>query len=173
VQVTDEGVPVQELIGAIKQAIKQASVSTTDTGRDVRVASVRIVLHTVATRSLGGGADFRVPFIGMPISIGGKVSTQDTHRIEIGLVPPDLTGQPELREADLGSVLVDAIETIRAAVASAAVGDDPFVLTDSQVDISFAVTAAGTISLGVDGSLAHELTHSLCLTLVPAASAAG
>ncbi len=170
---TDEGVPVQELIATIKQAIRTAGVSSTDTGRDVRVASVRLVLNVMATRSLGGGVDFRIPVIGMPISIGGKVTTQDTHRIEIGLVPPDLAAQPEPREAGLGSVLADAIGTIRAAVASAATGDDPFVLTESRVDLSFAVTAAGTISLGVDGSLAHELTHTLCLTLVPAATAAG
>jgi hypothetical protein len=46
-----------------------------------------------------------------------------------------------------------AIETIRAAVASAAGGDDPFVLNDSTITISFAVTAEGTISIGVNGSL--------------------
>jgi hypothetical protein len=46
-----------------------------------------------------------------------------------------------------------AIETIRAAVASAAGGDDPFVLDDSTITIPFAVTAEGTISIGVNGSL--------------------
>jgi hypothetical protein len=168
VQVTDEGVLVQDLIATIKQAVKAASVSSTDAGRDVRVGSVRLILNAVATRSLGGGVDFRIPFIGMPVTIGGKLTKQDTQRIEISLVPPDLAAQPELRGADLGSVLADAISTIRAAVASAATGDDPFILTGSQVDISFAVTAAGTITLGVDGGLAHELTHTLSLTLVPA-----
>jgi hypothetical protein len=61
-----------------------------------------------------------------------------------------------------------AIETVRAAVASAAGGDDPFVLNDSTITISFAVTAEGTISIGVNGSLREELTHALVVSLVPA-----
>jgi hypothetical protein len=63
---------------------------------------------------------------------------------------------------------VEAIETIRAAVTSAAGGDDPFVLNDSTITISFAVTAEGTISIGVNGSLSDELTHTLVVSLVPA-----
>jgi hypothetical protein len=61
-----------------------------------------------------------------------------------------------------------AIETVRAAVASAAGDDDPFVLNDSTITISFAVTAEGTISIGVNGSLREELTHALVVSLVPA-----
>jgi hypothetical protein len=41
------------------------------------------------------------------------------------------------------------------------------VLSAGKVDISFAITQAGTISLGVDGELANELTHTLRLGLVP------
>jgi plasmid maintenance system antidote protein VapI len=84
------------------------------------------------------------------------------------LVPPDLKDRPELRDGDLGSVFVDDINTIRAAVASAATGDGPFTLTESAVNISFAVTAEGAISLGADGGLTNELTHTLTLGLVPA-----
>ena len=63
---------------------------------------------------------------------------------------------------------MEAIETIRAALASAAGGDDPFILEDSNVTIAFAVTSEGSISIGVDGSLSEELTHTLVLGLVPA-----
>lgn len=167
-RVTEDGVPIQELIATIKQAIKMANVSNADLDRDVRVGSVQIILNTVATRSLGGGVDFRVPFIGMPIKFGNKLTRQDTHQIDINLIPPDLQGRPELRDGDLASVFVDAINTIRAVVADAATGDDPFALTESKVDISFAVTAEGTVSLGIDGGLANELTHTLTLGLVPA-----
>lgn len=167
-RVTEDGVPIQELIETIKQAIKTANVSNADLDRDLRVGSVQIILNVVATRSLGGGVDFRIPFIGMPIKFGGKLTRQDTHKIDISLVPPDRKGRPELRDGDLAFVFVDAINTIRAAVANAATGDDPFTLTESRVDISFAVTAEGTISLGVDGGLTNELTHTLTLGLVPA-----
>ena len=64
--------------------------------------------------------------------------------------PPGEKDRAETRDGALDDVLVEAIETIRAAVASAAGGDDPFVLNDSTITISFAVTAEGTISIGVD-----------------------
>lgn len=166
--VTEDGVPIQELIETIKQAIKTANLSSTDLDRDLRVGSVRLTLNAVATRSLGGGLDFRIPFIGMQVKVNGKLTKQDTHRIDISLVPPDLKSRPELRDGDLGSVFADAINTIRTAVASAATGDDPFTLTASVVNISFAVTAEGGISLGADGGLTNELTHTLTLGLVPA-----
>jgi hypothetical protein len=166
--VTEDGVPIEELIDTIKQAIKTASVSSTDLDRDLRVCSVQLTLNAVAIRSLGGGVDFRIPFIGMLVKLGNKITKQDTHAIDISLIPPDLKGRPELRESDIESVFVDAITTIRTAVASAAAGDDPFILTQSSVNISFAVTAEGTISLGVDGSLSNELTHTLTLGLVSA-----
>jgi Trypsin-co-occurring domain 2 len=167
VRVIEEGVPIQDLIYSIKQAIKKASISSTDTDRDLRVGSMHLTLHAVATRSLGGGLDFRIPFIGMTLKLGSKITRQNTHRIDIGLAPPDLANRPEVREGHIESALADAISTIRATVASAAAGEDPFTLTDSTVEISFAVTAEGTISLGVDGSLTNELTHTLKLSLVP------
>lgn len=166
-QATDDGLSVQELIETIKQAIKTANLSSTDLDRELRVASVRLTLNAVATRSLGGGLDFRIPFIGMPVKLGNKMTKQDTHTIRISLVPPDLIDRPELRGGDVESVLVDAINTIRAAVASAATGEDPFTLIDSSVDISFGVTATGAISLGVDGGLTNETTHTLTLGLAP------
>src|ERR1700722_16730323 len=134
-RVTEAGIPVEDLIEAIKQAIKAASISSTDTGRDLRVSAAHLTLHAVATRAVGGGIEFRIPFIGMPVKVGVKVTSQDTHQIDIGLVPPDLTDRPELREVDISSVLAEAITTIRAAMASAAGGDDPFTLTTSSVRI--------------------------------------
>jgi Trypsin-co-occurring domain 2 len=167
-RVYEDGVPIPELIETLKQAIKAANVSNADRDRDLRVGSVRLILNAVATRSLGGGVDFRIPFIGMQVKLGSKITKQDTHRIDINLVPPDLKDRPELRDANLGSVFTEAINTIRAAVASAATGDDPFTLNESSVAISFAVTEEGTISLGVDGALRNELTHTLTPGLVPA-----
>jgi hypothetical protein len=167
VHVTENGVAIPELIDTVKRAIKEANISSVDLDRDLRISTVQLELNAIAIRSLGGGLDFRIPFIGMQVKFSGKVTKQDTHRIDISLVPPDLTGRPEVRDGDLGSVFVDAINTIRVAVASAATGEDPFILDKSTVNISFALTAAGTISLGVDGDLANELTHTLTLGLMP------
>ena len=166
--VTEDGVPIPDVIEAVKRAIKTANVSATDEGRDLRVGSVSLNLHAIATRSSGGGLNFHIPFIGMEVQLGAKLTRRDTHQIEINLTPPVAEGRTEVRDGVLNGVLVEAIETIRAAVASAASGDDPFVLNDSTITISFAVTAEGSISIGVNGSLSDELTHTLVLALVPA-----
>jgi hypothetical protein len=167
-KVTDDGVPVQDVIAAVKLAIKEANVSATDEGRDLRVDSVKLVLHALATRTVGGGLNFTVPFIGMPVKLGTKVTKKDTHEIEINLVPPGQEAGEEVREASMDLALVDAIETVRAVVASTASGDDPFLLNDARIVLSFAVTAEGDISIGIDGSLSDEVTNTLVLALVPA-----
>ena len=166
-EVTDEGVPVQDLIAVIKDSIKKAGVSAASDTHDIRVASVRLILKVVASKSIGGGLDFRVPFIGMKFSTGGKVSTQDTHTIDIQLVPPPPDQERAVR-GDVEQTLVSAIATIRAVAASARAGDDPWVLSSGTVDISFVITKAGSISLGVEGELSHEVTHQLRLGLGPA-----
>jgi hypothetical protein len=74
VQVTDGSVPIQELIETIKQAIKTANVSSTDLDRDLRVGSVKLTLNAVATQSLGGSLDFRIPVIGMQVKLGSKLT---------------------------------------------------------------------------------------------------
>jgi NTP-dependent ternary system trypsin peptidase co-occuring protein len=167
-RVTDSGVPVQDLIQAVKQAIKAANVSRTTHDRDLRIRSARLTLHAVATRSYGGGLNFQIPFIGTEIKMGGKLSRQDTHEIEIILVPPAPEERPELRDGDIGTVLVEAIETIRATLAAASGGEDPFVLDEGTITIAFGVTADGDISIGVNGSLSDELTQTLALALISA-----
>ena len=160
--------PVQDLIGAVKQAIKAANVSRATDGRDLQIGSVRLTLHAVATRSYGGGLNFQIPLIGTEVKLGGRLSRQDTHEIEISMVPPAPEERPELRDGNLSDALVEAIETIRATLAAAADGEEPFVLTESKITIGFGVTAEGDISIGVNGSLNDEITQTLALSLVPA-----
>lgn len=167
-RVTENGVPVQDLVEAVKQAIKAANVSSSSAGRDLRIGSVRLLLHAVATRSYGGGLNFHIPLIGTEVKLGGKTTRQEAHEIEIALVPPAPAERTELRGGEIGPVLVEAIETIRATVDAAAGGDDPFILDKSTVKIAFGVTAEGDISIGVNGSLSNELNQTLILTIAPA-----
>jgi hypothetical protein len=53
--------------------------------------------------------------------------------------------------------------TRRCSIASSS--DEPFVLKDSSVELIFAVTEDGTISLEVESEQADEVTHKLKLTL--------
>jgi hypothetical protein len=163
-QVTDEGVPVAELVGVIKESVRQAGVSASSDA-DMTVASVQLTLQVVAGEAAGGRFSFRVPFIGMELSGGGKVSRQDTHTIDITLVPP--TASERAVRGDVEQTLVDAIETIRATVAAAALGDDPWELSTGTVDISFLITKSGGISLGVEGELSKDVSQRLRLTLRP------
>ena len=166
-RVTDEGVPVEALIGVVKDSIKRAGISRTSQDRDLQVASVQLILDVVAAKTAGGGLDFRVPFIGMKLRVGGKVTSKDTHTIDITLAPPEERPTRPVRGGDVEDVLVNAIATVRAVVAEAAAGDDPWVLSASTIDIRFAITRTGTISLGVDGELASEVTQTLRLGLAP------
>ena len=167
VKVTDEGVPVEALISVVKDSIKRAGISRTSQDRDLQVASVQLILDVVAAKTAGGGLDFRVPFIGMKLRVGGKVTSKDTHTIDITLVPPEERATRQVRGGDVEEVLVNAIATVRAVVTEAAAGDDPWVLSASTIDIRFAITQTGTISLGVDGELANEVTQTLRLGLAP------
>ena len=168
----DRAIPVDDLIDAIKRAIKQANISVTDPGRDLAVTAVTLRLAVVATRALGGSIDFRVPLIGFRVKVGESVTRQDTHLMEMTLIPED-TPAFETRGAPVDAVLVEAIETVRTVMARAAAGEDPFVLRDGTVELSFGVAADGTIALGIDGELKDEVTHTMRLTIArPAAPAA-
>ena len=72
---------------------------------------------------------------------------------------------------------MEAIETMRAIMTSAAEGDDPFTLLDSLVELSFGVAEDGTISLGIDTELKDEITHTMRVTIArpdtPADTTAG
>ena len=166
-KVTDDGVPVEALISVVKDAIKRAGISRTSQDRDLQVASVQLILDVVAAKTAGGGLDFRVPFIGMKLRVGGKVTSKDTHTFDITLVPPEERATRQVRGGDVEEVLVDAIATVHAVMAQAAAGDDPWVLSASTIDIRFAITQTGTISLGVDGELTNEVTQTLRLGLAP------
>jgi Trypsin-co-occurring domain 2 len=166
-KVTDAGVAVDALISVVKDSIRQAGVSRTSQNRDLQVASVRLILEVVASEMAGGGLDFCVPFIGMKLKLGAKVTKKDTHTIDMTLVPPKERDTRLVRQGDVEDILVNAIATIREVMAKAAEGEDPWVLSAGTIDISFAITQTGTISLGVEGELAGELTHTLRLGLAP------
>jgi hypothetical protein len=161
------GMPVEAVIEKVKNAIVYTGVSQETPGRDLRVAEVQLILRVVATESGGGGLTFRVPIVGMELKAGATITRKDTHTIDIALKPPASPGPVAIRGGDIERTLVDAIDTIRAVMASAAAGKDPWVVSASTVDISFVVTKESKISLGVEGELGRDITQTLRLSLVP------
>ncbi|WP_203706692.1 trypco2 family protein [Asanoa iriomotensis] len=150
----------------IQNAVKTANVSGS-TSRDLVVRSAQLTLNVVAASSGGGKIDFRVPVIGLKLSLGAKVARTDTHTITVTLVPPE-PDEHEVRTGEVSRVLVEAIETIRRIIGAAADGPERMVMDSSSVELTFAVTEEGTISLGVDGELRDELTHTVKLEFGPA-----
>jgi hypothetical protein len=167
VEITDEGVPPDALIEAVKASVRRGGLSRTSKARDIQVASVQLILKAVASDTAGGGLDFRIPFIGMKLKLGATVTKKDTHTIDITLVPPEDAGRQVRGGEDIEEALVNAIAAIRAVTSQALEGDDPWILSEGTIDISFAITQTGTISLGVNGELSDELTHTLRLRLAP------
>ena len=168
-KVTDAGVPVETLIDTLKDAVRRAGASSSAGQGDLRVESVQISLHALASKAAGGVLDIRIPFIGMKLRAGTEVTGQDTHRIDMTLKPPDRPTRA-VRGGNVEDTLVDAIVTIRKAMTHAAIGQDPWDLSDGTVDISFGVTKTGSISVGADGELTNEVTHTLRLRLAPVSS---
>jgi len=166
-KVTDEGVPLDELIEAVKSSVTRAGISRASQDPDFRVTSVQLILKVVAASTSGGSLDFRVPFLGMQLKIGAKVTRQDTHTIDLTLAPPKEAGRQVRSGEDVEEALVNAVTAIRAITVKAAEGHDPWIMSEGIVDISFVITQTGTISLGVDGELSGELTQLLRLQLGP------
>jgi hypothetical protein len=52
-------------------------------------------------------------------------------------------------------------------LAGAGGGEDPFVLKESSVELSFALTEDGSIPLGAEAETKDELTHELEITVAP------
>lgn len=165
---TADSVSVTSLIEAVKSAVRTADISAAKTDRDLRVAGLELTLQAVATTDLGGAIEFRLPIVGTPFKIGSKTVRRRTHTLRVELTADDLPryevrGDPEVEE-----VLVEAIESIRHVMAAAGGGDDPMSLRAGSVELVFGVTEQGTVTLGANGELTDEITHTLKLDFTPA-----
>jgi hypothetical protein len=164
VRLDEDGLAVEDLVTAVRRAAAQAAISDADAGRDMRITGLELTLHALARRDLGAKLEFRIPFLGMPVAFGSKLTTRDTHQIKISLTPvPSYEVRGEVEET-----LVQAISTIRSVVARGVGGADAFEHRSSEVELSFAVTSEGSVALVGTVDLAGEVTHTLKLTLGPA-----
>jgi hypothetical protein len=159
--------PVEDLVNEIKRSIEQADIGADDS-IDLRVTIVRLTLQTIATNTIGTKFEFRIPVVGMQLRLGRKIDAKDTHTIEVELAPgpPD---SHEVRSGEVSRTLVSAVKTIRSIMVNAARGDNPLSLRSGSVELSFVVSDEGTISIGLEGTMRDEITHTLRLELGPTA----
>jgi hypothetical protein len=162
VEITESGVPVNALITAIRNSIRR---SAADDEHTVHVTAIQLTLHVVTTQTTGGGLNLNVPFLGMPLRLGAKATRQNTQTLNVTLVPSDQYPTHEIRDDSVEETLVDAISTIQEIMTTAAQDDEPWLLDTATVELVFAITSTGTISIGIDHEDANEITHTLHLTL--------
>lgn len=159
------GIPVDDVIKDIKAAVSEASISTTNTERDLSVTEIQLGLNAVATTVTGGKLEFRIPVLGATLKAGRTITDRDTHAINITLKPPELSSQHETRGASVQIALLDAIHTIRTIIASATTEPDPFILKQTTIELSFVVNNDGSFAFGINGELSNEITQTIKITL--------
>jgi len=162
---TGEGAQLEAVMEAIQQALSEAQVE--DVPGFPALKSVTVRLQTEATRTIGGGVEIYV------FSVGSKYTAETASTLELKMKPPP--GQPGkgLRpSADLEQALARAIYLAKAGVAKAAQGTPPFVMTDIEIDLKFAVEMGGSagakvtlVPLGAEagGKLGRNQVHAMHL----------
>jgi hypothetical protein len=83
----------------------------------------------------------------------------------VTLVPSDRHPTHEIRDESFEEILVDAISTIQDIMTNAGQDDEPWLLDTATVELVFAITGTGTISIGIDHEDTNDVTHTLHLTL--------
>lgn len=162
-KIHNNSVPVADLMDEVKRALSLANLDNNP--NSLKVSALRLAINSVAYETVGGGLDFVVPVIGLPIKLGGKTTRVNGHRIVVELAPPPAAH--EIRSGEVQHMLLEAIRTIRIIMTSSASGEQPFLLNEGEVELSFAVTQEGTITLGLNGELHDETTHTLQLKFRP------
>lgn len=162
---TAEGAQLEAVMEAIQQALSEAQVE--DVAGFPALKSVTVRLQTEATRTASGGVELYV------FSVGSKYTAETASTLELKMKPPP--GQPGkgLRpSADLEQALARAIYLAKVGVAKAAQGTPPFVITDIDIDLKFAVELGGSagakvalVPLGAEagGKLGHNQVHTINL----------
>lgn len=159
--------------GAELEAVMEAIQSSLSEAQTQQVAgfpplkTVTVKLQTEASRSAGGEIALYV------FSVGSRYTAETASTLELKMKPPE--GRPEkeiLSPADLKQALARAIGLAKVGVAKAAGGTPPFVMTDIEIDLKFAVEVTGSagakvrlVPLGAEasGKLNRNQVHSITL----------
>jgi hypothetical protein len=154
------------VVRKIKASIRAANIG--DGREDLVVTKVELSLATILDQSGGGEFEWKVPFVGLTLKGGVKLTRSNTSKLSITLVPP--SPEEDLRElgidtAALEENIVHAVADLRNAIAEAAVDEPRFLLEKGGIELEFVVTREGSLSLLASGEHKDEVTHTMTLTL--------
>jgi hypothetical protein len=160
-----DGAELESVMDAIQQALSEAQTQAVAGFPPLK--SVTVKLHTEASRSVGGEIGLYV------FSVGSRYSTESASTLELKMVPPEAgSGKGVLPAGDLKQALARAIYLAKVGVARAALGTPPFVMTDIEIDLKFAVEVEGSagakvklVPLGAEagGKLGRNQVQSITL----------
>jgi hypothetical protein len=157
------GAELAAVVDAIQQALREAQARPVAGFPPLKSATVK--LQTEASRSVGGEIAVYV------FSLESKYTAETASTLELKMKPPEVPKalQPagELRDA-----LARAIHLAQIGAAKAAGGDPPFAIAQVEIEVKFAVEAAGSagakvalVPLGAEagGRVNRNQVHSVTL----------
>lgn len=155
------GIQIDKIISKVKKAIREVEQRSYRSDLGVKVEKLDLKLKTFNSKK--GGIELKVPIVDLDLGLGGNISNEETHTIELTLIPVDdarLFG-----EEDIEDNLVDLILGIEQGIKNALVDFPRFKLQKASVELNFVVNTNGEISIVVIGEKKIETTNNLKLYL--------
>jgi len=160
-----DGAELEAVMEAIQTSLSEAE--TQQVAGFPELKSVTVKLQTEASRSVGGEIGVYV------FSVGSRYAAETASTLELKMKPPaGRPGKEVLSPGDLKMALARAIGLAKVGVAKAAQGTPPFLMTDIEIDLKFAVEVSGSagakvslVPLGAEasGKLNRNQVHSITL----------
>lgn len=157
----DIGVQIDTIISKVKKAIREVEQRSYRSDLKVKVEKLDLKLKTFNSKE--GGVELKVPVIDLDLGLGGNISKEETHTIELTLVPVDDTRL--FGEEDIEDSLVELIMGIEEGIKNALVEVPRFKLEKASVELNFIVSKSGEISIVAKGEKKLETTNNLKLYL--------
>lgn len=160
-----DGADLEAVMDAIQQSLSEAQ--TQDIAGFPALKTVTVKLQTEASRSAGGEIGLYV------FSVGSRYAAEAVSTLELRMNPPERPPDKKiLPPGELKQALARAIHLARIGVLKAASGTPPFVMTDIEINLKFAVELGGSagakvnlVPLGAEasGKLNRNQVHTITL----------
>jgi hypothetical protein len=167
VEVSSESVAIRNLVEVIKASICEVQGAEEPRHGELVVSAAELNLHVMMDTTVGGKVEVRVPVIGARLRIGGRRIRHRMHTVHVMLVPEHY-GRARHDHGPGDDELVSALHAVKDLMDPTSAGGHSWSVAGGTVQVSFAVTEEGSISVGLNSDHSDEHVHSLQLELQPA-----
>lgn len=165
-EVSNESVTIRTLVDVVKASICEVQGSGEPRPGELVAVSAELDLRVMMDTAAGGRVDVRVPVIGAHLRIGGQRKRHRMHTVRVQLVP-ERYGRARHDHGAGDEELVEALRAVRNLMDRAGDGGHSWSVSAGTVEVSFAITEQGSISVGLNSDHRDEHVHSLQLELQP------